>query len=270
MVLKPEYSNAVSNIQVIQYKIDLVVKFLDRLVPGKPGGGLRGEITHWSRASIRRFMLMVKNSSCEWVGLITLTYPREYTADGKAVKKQLNSFLQYLRRLNCSYCWVLEFQKRGAPHFHILVSGFVPKDEVATRWFNIVGSGDVKHLCAGTRVEGVNGDKNRLLRYLFSYLKKADQKKVPDEYKDVGRWWGSTRSILREVGKIVLRCKEFEARKVLRIVRKYYERKIKSWGFTWKWARQRGFIGWECSAVWDRLLSEQNQIFKEVRQCSQC
>ncbi len=100
MVLKHEYSNPVSHIQVIQYKIDLVVKFLDRLVPGKPGGGLRGEITHWSRASIRRFMLMVKNSSCEWVGLITLTYPREYIADGKAVKKQLNSFLQYLRRLN--------------------------------------------------------------------------------------------------------------------------------------------------------------------------
>ena len=100
MILKPEHSNPVSHVQIIQYKIDLVVKFLDRLVPGKPGGALRGEITRWSRASIRRFMLMVKNSSCEWVGLITLTYPREYTADGTVVKKQLNSFLQYLRRLN--------------------------------------------------------------------------------------------------------------------------------------------------------------------------
>ena len=262
MILKSEYTNPVTRLQVVQYKKDLVVKFLERLVPGKPGGGLRGEISRWSRASIRRFMLMVKNASCQWIGLITLTYPGEYRADGKAVKKQLNGFLQYLRRLGVSYCWVLEFQDRGAPHFHILVSGFVPKDEVALRWFKIVGSGDTKHLLAGTRVEGVKGDKNRLLRYLFSYLKKkGNQKNVPPEYKEVGRFWGSTRKLLREVGKIVVRCKEFEARRVLRIVRKYYERKIKSWGFTWKWARQRGFIGWECAAVWDRFLSDPNSKF---------
>ena len=35
----------------------------------------------------------------------------------------------------------------------------------------------------GYEGRGDRGDKNRLLRYLFSYLKKADQKKVPDEYK---------------------------------------------------------------------------------------
>src|SRR5208283_905356 len=110
MILKPTFSNPVSRVSVVQYKRDLVVKFQDRLVPGKPGGGLRAEITRWSRASIRRFMLMVKNAGCEWISLITLTYPREYSADGKAVKKQLNSFLQYLRRLEVSYCWVLEFQ----------------------------------------------------------------------------------------------------------------------------------------------------------------
>ena len=113
--------NPVCRLQVLQYKRDLVVKFQDRSVPSKPGAGVRGEITRWSRPSIRRFMLMVKNASCEWISLITLTYPREYTADGKAVKKHLNSFLQYLRRLGLAYCWVLEFQERGAPHFHILV-----------------------------------------------------------------------------------------------------------------------------------------------------
>ena len=45
MILKPVFSNPVSRVQVVQYKKDLVVKFQDRLVPGKPGGGLRGEIT---------------------------------------------------------------------------------------------------------------------------------------------------------------------------------------------------------------------------------
>src|SRR5208282_5271460 len=156
MILDSKYINPRSRFQVIQYKRDLVVKFQDSAVPNRPSGGLRGEITRWSRASIRRFMLMAKNARCEWVGMVTLTYPGDYSADGKAVKKQLNSFLQYLRRLHVSYCWVLEFQRRGAPHFHILVSGFVPKEEVASRWFKIVGSGDKKHLRAGTRVEGID------------------------------------------------------------------------------------------------------------------
>lgn len=258
MLLNSKYINPLCRFQVIQYKRDLVVRFQDRAVPGKPVSALRGAITRWSRASVRRFMLITKNARCEWVGLITLTYPSEYSADGKAVKKQLNSFLQYLRRLDVTYCWVLEFQLRGAPHFHILVSDYVPKDDVARRWFNIVGSGDEKHLRAGTRVEGVNGDKNRLLRYLFSYLRKADQKKVPEEYIGVGRFWGSTRNVLQEVGKVVVRCREFEARKAMRVVRKYYEHKIRSWGFKWKWADQRGFIGWECAAIWDRFLADPN------------
>ncbi len=258
MLLNPHYSNPVARLQVIQYKKDLIVKFQDRVVPNKPGGGLRGEITCWSRASVRRFMLMTKNAACEWKVLITLTYPSEYTGDGKVIKTHLNSFLQYLRRRKALYCWVLEFQRRGAPHFHILVSDYVPKDEIAERWFSIVDSGDKKHLRAGTRVEGVGKDATKLLRYLFSYLKKADQKRVPEDYEGVGRFWGSTRGLLQEVGKIVARCHEFEARKVLRIVRKYYERKIKGWGFTWKWAKQRGFIGWECSAIWDRLIADPN------------
>lgn len=263
-----QYINPLTGLQVIQYAKDVVVKLTEQLTPNKPGWGLRGEIVRWSRASMRRFMLRVRNS-CDWQGLITLTYPYEYTSDGEKVKDHLNAFLQYLRRRKVRYCWILEFQRRGAPHFHILVSDYVPKDEIALRWYKIVGSDDEDHLRAGTRVEGVKGGyggKEKLIRYLFSYLKKGNQKDVPEEYQNVGRFWGSTRGILKEVTRIVTRCKEFESRKVLRIVRKYYEHRCKEWGFKWKWRNNRGFIGWGCAGVLNTLLDGQ-QRGKYIRAC---
>jgi hypothetical protein len=44
----------------------------------------------------------------------------------------------------CSAIWKLEPQKRGAPHFHLLVWGiaFLHYQRLARRWFEIVGSND--------------------------------------------------------------------------------------------------------------------------------
>lgn len=154
--------------------------------------GLKSEITEFSKRSRRNLAFVVSNTEVRFTRMITLTYPEEYPRDGKIVKRQLNSFLVWLRRKGIEeYLWFLEFQKRGAPHFHILISGECKIDrmEVSTKWFNTVGSGDEKHYLAGTRIE--RGKKSGgLHKYAIKYSQKLYQKNVPPDYESVGRFWG--------------------------------------------------------------------------------
>ncbi len=84
----------------------------------------------------------------------------------------------------------MEFQKRGALHFHIFLNGEVAKEEVSAAWYRIVGSGDERHLRAGTRVEALR-EHHAAAAYAAKYASKADQKDVPEEFTDVGRFWGT-------------------------------------------------------------------------------
>ncbi|GAH86880.1 unnamed protein product, partial [marine sediment metagenome] len=63
--------------------------------------------------------------------MVTLTYPAVFPKNGKVVKKHLNVMLKWLKyRLPAkNYLWFFEWQRRGAPHVHILLEaplrGFV-------------------------------------------------------------------------------------------------------------------------------------------------
>jgi hypothetical protein len=93
--------------------------------------------------------------------------------------------------------WRLEPQKRGAPHYHLLVWGLPARimgtafgeliQWVSWAWYQVVGSGDIKHLHAGTRVERVRCAKG-VAFYAAKYLSKVDL--APWEGLDVGRFWG--------------------------------------------------------------------------------
>ena len=69
------------------------------------------------------------------------------------------------------------------------------RTELAERWYNIVGSGDEKHLRAGTGIEFIKS-KDQLYGYLSNYVKKLDQKTPPAGFENVGRFWGASRSIV--------------------------------------------------------------------------
>lgn len=164
----------------------------------RPSGAPRGEIKRFSAASARRFRLLIRNTDDMWSGFVTLTYPGDSfnwtprTLDGPTCKRHVHAFCSWLRRKKIPYVWILEFQERGAPHFHFLVAGYVDKAELARRWFDIVGSGDMRHLHAGTRVEAVK-NPDQVGAYMGSYLTKLDQKTVPAEFVRVGRFWGASR-----------------------------------------------------------------------------
>ncbi len=152
------------------------------------GGGMRQAVQGFSEDSKRRMLFTFRNV----VGLrvlVTLTYPGQFSTDGREVKRHWDNMRRWLARRGVAGAWFMEFQARGAPHFHCFLTGEVPKQEVAAAWFRIVGSGDERHLRAGTRIEALR-ELHAAGAYAAKYLKKQEQKEVPEGFSDVGRFWG--------------------------------------------------------------------------------
>jgi len=204
------------------YQNDVVVK--RQALNREPPTHTRSEVKEFSKASRRRLAFVVSNTSVPLRTLITLTYPAEYPSDGRTVKEHLRSFLTWLQTETggCEYLWFLEFQERGAPHFHILTDWPLPTNrknkvlwyaKIAQRWYEIVDSGDFNHRLAGTRTESLRSPRGGA-HYAVKYAQKMRQKKVPDGYQGVGRFWGHTRAVKPEV-KSSHRCTEDDVRGML-------------------------------------------------------
>ncbi len=128
----------------------------------------------------------------------TLTYPNEFPLDAETFKRHLDVFGKRLLRAypGAGFFWKLEFQRRGAPHFHPMMFGLHLEEKtralsrfrewLAETWFEIVNSGDSKHLAAGTSAE-VMRSSVAILRYCAGYVSKSDQTLVGVK---VGRYWG--------------------------------------------------------------------------------
>jgi hypothetical protein len=140
----------------------------------------------------------------------------------------------------------------GAPHYHVIISGEIPNDEVVERWYRIIGSGDERHLKAGTRVEGIRS-KGHLFGYLYNYIKKLDQKKRPEEFENVGRFWGSSRNLLAWEGferigyfyKLVWSIK---------LIRNWYKAHLRTFGIKWRW-KGKGFTALDGVRLVNQIMS---------------
>jgi hypothetical protein len=229
------------NVKVYKYDAKFEYKRKKENVPVRQSKSTskRNAISHYSKRSIKRLKFLLRNTADLWKGLITLTYPAEFPRNGRVCKKHLNAFLQFLRRRGVRYIWVSEFQERGALHYHIFVDKYISKEEVATRWYKIVGSGDEKHLVAGTRVEAIR-NQGLVFHYISSYISKLTQKQIPDDFVNVGRFWGASRGILpyREISFGFGIYTELSGR--TRKYRRWYSSKCRSWGFRWRY-RGLGF-----------------------------
>ena len=157
----------------------------------------RGKITEFSESSRSRMVSYLRSCDASYRVFATLTYPEEFPRDGESVKLDLKHFLERLRRLQCgnanreqwSVFWVLEFQERGAPHFHLLLSDFVDREWLSRTWYEIVASGDPKHLASGTNVKAIDFGW-QIPKEIAKYSAKHYQKLVPPDYEKVGRFWG--------------------------------------------------------------------------------
>lgn len=185
-----------------------------------PVGGRRGEVQCWTVASRRRLRVALRRVNWgrhapQWC-VVTLTLPgkdTEICMDGRQVHRWRRAFLERWRREYGlrSYAWKLEFQRRGAAHFAVvlpfpLVAIASPslglasvQAWVARAWFEVVGSGSQAHLQAGTQTALIR-DLRTLSSYIVGEVVKGRKSKeyqhvVPSEYRNVGRWWGLSRGM---------------------------------------------------------------------------
>jgi hypothetical protein len=175
------------------------VKTLRVTTSGMCGGGVRKAISHFSAGSRRRLMrTLAKVRRVMLPVFVTLTYPDDFPEFSSKWKRDIDVLGKRFRRIfeGGSFLWRMEIVKRKsgenegkfAPHFHLLVWGVdyeKLKDWFALAWYEVVGSGDEKHLRAGTRVEKVRSWRG-VMSYASKYLAKLDN----SQYENVGRWWG--------------------------------------------------------------------------------
>lgn len=175
--------------------------------------GRRGSIHGFSRSAGGRMRRYLRCSVADYSTIGTLTYPSEYPGDGQTVKQHWRRLVQrMLRRCNrqagieaklpFSIFWFLEFQERGAPHIHFFCTrtfgtGVDGENEIkssrqwlAQTWYEICDSGDEKHLRAGTQFDFLKKGRAGTISYASKYAGKVCQKKVPENFENVGRFWG--------------------------------------------------------------------------------
>jgi hypothetical protein len=183
----------------------------------------RGAVSGFSCKSRSRMLALVSSLNAKIHPVfVTLTYPLLWDNDPLAWKSDLDTFGKWLLRKypGASFVWKLEPQKRGAPHFHLLVYGvpFLPWQDLAVRWAEIVNACklpksyptekgkygahlfhewirnsvenyDVSdHLKAGVKVEAIRS-RNGVMCYCSKrYMGKECA--LPEGWEKVGRFWG--------------------------------------------------------------------------------
>lgn len=106
-----------------------------------------------------------------------------------ARKRDLHRFLNCIRPEVGAYCWIQEFQKRGAIHFHALFEAPITASRAALAWCRATGQLDDPHAMAhAVRVRAVD-DQTAARRYLVRYFGKAGQKQLPAGVERAGRFW---------------------------------------------------------------------------------
>jgi hypothetical protein len=197
------------------------------LLSKPPVNCTRGTISEFSHESRHRLMTFVNSINRqelppERVWFVTLTYPGIWPDDPQEWKRDLQTLRKRLERVwgvKFPAVWKLEPQRRGAPHFHLLL--LVParwcdglqvtgqrkigertvtywaggrlsefRQWLSRAWFEVVDSGDERHLRAGTNCEPIEA-WGKVAAYASKYLGKECRFHQPaGEPMEVGRYWG--------------------------------------------------------------------------------
>lgn len=189
----------------------------------------RGKISRFTRKSVNRLKFVARNLPHSFRKMVTLTYPSDFPCDGRVVKRDLDLYLKCLKRKypGIKYLYTLEFQERGAPHFHILINNLYVSDEWSSvTWHRIIKSEDQNHLIYGSRVDFI---EKSAAHYLSDYIRKLYQKIVPEDYLDVGRFWACSRNIIQSFQTLINYLPVSFVLKHMRVLKRYYQHKLKEY-----------------------------------------
>jgi len=104
---------------------------------------------------------------------LTLTYPEDYD-NAKASKNDLRALFKRIERLpgtsGISAIWRMEFQERGAPHFHCVFFNlpYIPKEKIQKMWGEIIDCDR-----PFTRIECIYSQR-KLMNYISKYVAKIE------------------------------------------------------------------------------------------------
>lgn len=190
------------------------------ILPVRPYARKRGAVVQLSRRSVNNFVLRVGSSSHLLRSMSTLTYGAGFPLTGKQVKADMKAWLISMARKFglAEYAWFFEFQKRGAPHVHVLLDivcpGSAARSEAARIWARVSTPDNFWYSSlkrekgrlenAGERYlrEAVEAQHRRAdgwanirrtdgaFRYVVKYACKPYQKYPPDWFGHVGRYVG--------------------------------------------------------------------------------
>jgi hypothetical protein len=179
---------------------------------------VRGDIGEFSRESRRRFLNLLNSIDrvklpADNVCFITLTYHNDWGRSFEEWKRDIETWWKRFEReyrdeygvevngdlAAASLIWKLEYQKRGAPHFHCLLLwlGSRPnlvalREWVARSWNDVVDPGNAEHLAAGTQcdlAEKWGGVSSYAAKYCGKQTNQLIDRDTGEVQKN-GRWWG--------------------------------------------------------------------------------
>jgi len=187
--------------------------------PEKEDGQEIKEFSHKSRQALAR---TIHATGSTFLSMMTVTCPDIWSKNGAEYKAAQNRFFTWLRYHHpCEYLWFFEFQRRGAPHTHIMLSiphqGRTAHVKFAKAWCNALKiepnitatdrkSGTLYNLrerckwfhLRSKQWENIR-DEGGAKKYGLQYAMKTFQKRVPKAYRKVGRFWGCSRSVSKSV-----------------------------------------------------------------------
>jgi len=192
------------------------------LLPSKParfrskiGGGIRGCVDGFSYAARRRLMRTVSRINTGrlgCMGFVTLTYHHNW--QGRDIKRDLDNYIKRIRRHfpGVAYLWRLEYQKRGAPHFHVLLffpphqsdKGQIEESSLSDPWHSVVDEGNIHHAKHGSKVRVFEDGYEGVSIYATKYCAKLGKDGVK-KLDGIGLYWGKSRNLpLNPIDEVIL------------------------------------------------------------------
>lgn len=215
-----EIFNAVNPIvRMHVYQNGCVVLERENQLKYKPPSTPRQKVQRFSSTSRARLALVAKETSIEFLSMATLTYGVNFPHSGIVVKNHLHKMLARMATAwgKFDYLWFFEFQKRGAPHVHLLCNLEPPTTEDRVHFSRLWADDilDLRHWrYSRLKDQKVLTDREVVrwfhqrpkqweeirhpdgaARYCVKYACKTIQKSPPTWFYDVGRFWGHTRRV---------------------------------------------------------------------------
>lgn len=216
--LADQFNSTYPVVSVLHHPQGIILKRESTTESVRQPSGKRQTIKALSPRALKRLAFTVFTSPITFKSILTLTYSHNAPTRGVISKKHLTYFLTQMSRAfgHFSYLWWLEFTSKGRPHYHLLTTLPSPskeqRDTFGRIWADVSvnlesfshdlhnkvylvhsfsPTGKSKKRAAWEGVRKENGAKF----YILKYASKYEQKTVPRNFTDVGRFWGTSRDV---------------------------------------------------------------------------